>query len=745
MVSRGNGLSSAALVIDESQEERARLRERARERLGITGREEALSSLRETLTAPGVQWYPLIALGLLVIVDEFSQYAFFVLGPEISASLGISKTLLALAVVLKQLAVTLATLPMAGLSQRRPRRGLLSIVTAFGWSVMTGALAFIVNIWGLVTILLMDGAASGSVRAVHPPLLMDSYPPHARVRAFAAYRGFDQVGNILAPLLVALFAVVGFTWRGTFLLLGALCLAAAVASLGLRDPGFGRWDTEPARRSVRSERDEQQDTTAPSEREVSLGFFEIFHRLLLIPTVRRVLATWAVWGMFLVPLQTFLFFFLDERWNMGPGARGLFFALMPLFSIAALAFFGRHGEALFQQDPRRFVDLATGIMLTLVATVTAGVFTGLFGLMVLLFGIAFACVSLLLPSLNILLLSGIAPKMRVHAAALAGIAWAAVGGMGGLLLLGGIDRRFGVAVAVASLAVPGTIAVFVLRSARSTVTEDVDRLVDELVEEEAVKELRASGASLPMLACRNIDFSYGRHQILFDVDFSVDEGEMVALLGTNGAGKSTLLRVLSGIGLPSRGSIYFRGAEITYLDAERRVRLGITQVPGGRAVFEPLSVVENLRVFGYSHGQDRGAVERGIEDALEAFPSLEQRRNQPASTLSGGEQQMLALSKAFILRPQLLLIDELSLGLAPVVVEELLSVLRQINQQGTGVVLVEQSVNIALSLVEHAYFMEKGQIKFDGPAAELMAREDLLRSVFLEGAAKALDGGGAGE
>jgi ABC-type branched-subunit amino acid transport system ATPase component len=245
--------------------------------------------------------------------------------------------------------------------------------------------------------------------------------------------------------------------------------------------------------------------------------------------------------------------------------------------------------------------------------------------------------------------------------------------------------------------------------------------------------LRQRHVALPMLACRGVDFSYGQLQVLFDVDFVVDEGEMVALLGVNGAGKSTLLRVVSGVGLPSRGTVRFEGTDITYLDAERRVPLGITQVPGGRAVFPSMSVVENLRGFGYTLGRDRSRVEAAIDTSFAAFPRLAERRHQTARTLSGGEQQMLALAKALVLRPRLLLIDELSLGLAPVVVGQLLDMVRRINAEGTAVVLVEQSVNIALNLVDHAYFMEKGEVRFDGRAQDLLHRDDLLRAVFLDG------------
>jgi ABC-type branched-subunit amino acid transport system ATPase component len=322
---------------------------------------------------------------------------------------------------------------------------------------------------------------------------------------------------------------------------------------------------------------------------------------------------------------------------------------------------------------------------------------------------------------------------------LLGIFLAGVGGVGGVLLLSGIDRRFGISGAVISLCGPILVAAWVFFRAAPLVPQDLDRMIDEIVEREELHILQGSGLHLPMLACRHIDFSYGQLQVLFDVNFTVDDGEMVALLGTNGAGKSTLLRVISGLGLPSRGSVHFRGSEITYLDAERRLALGINQIPGGRATFGPLTVIDNLRVYGHSLGRRSRDVSRGIDATFEAFPRLAERRNQLASTLSGGEQQMLALGKSLILSPRILLIDELSLGLAPIIVGELLEMVRRINATGTAIVLVEQSVNIALALVDHAYFMEKGEMRFDGPAAELLERPDLLRSVFLEGASKGLE------
>ncbi len=288
-----------------------------------------------------------------------------------------------------------------------------------------------------------------------------------------------------------------------------------------------------------------------------------------------------------------------------------------------------------------------------------------------------------------------------------------------------------------AIAIPGVLGALIIASAGKFIDNDLNRMIDEVLEDEEIRRIKVGGGRLPMLACRGINFSYGQLQVLFDVNFTVDDGEMVALLGVNGAGKSTLLKAISGIGLPTAGSVRYRGQEITYLDAERRLRLGITQIPGGRAVFGPMTVVENLRSYGYTMASERGSVDRAIDTCFEAFPRLHERRNSLASTLSGGEQQMLGLSKALMLRPRLLLIDELSLGLAPVIVGQLLDMVRQINADGTAVVLVEQSVNIALNLVEHAYFMEKGEMRFNGRAEELLARDDLLRAVFLHGAGAA--------
>ena len=239
----------------------------------------------------------------------------------------------------------------------------------------------------------------------------------------------------------------------------------------------------------------------------------------------------------------------------------------------------------------------------------------------------------------------------------------------------------------------------------------------------------------PFLVCRGVHVAYDKVRVLFGVDMEIRQGEIVALLGTNGAGKSTLLKAISGLVEPIEGSIVFDGRDITHADPVERARLGIVQVPGGRAVFPTLTVAEHFKAAAWLFAkEDAAEVHARTERVLELFPRLKDRWHQMAGNLSGGEQQQLGLGMAFVAKPRLLIIDELSLGLAPAVVEQLLEIVRAIHAEGCPVILVEQSVNVALTIAQRAYFMEKGEVRFEGAAAELLARGDLLRSVFLEGA-----------
>ncbi|MDE3087705.1 MAG: ATP-binding cassette domain-containing protein, partial [Acidobacteriota bacterium] len=238
----------------------------------------------------------------------------------------------------------------------------------------------------------------------------------------------------------------------------------------------------------------------------------------------------------------------------------------------------------------------------------------------------------------------------------------------------------------------------------------------------------------PVLSCRGVEISYGPVQVLFGVDLEVHEGEIVALLGTNGAGKSTLLKGISGLVKVGGGAVAHHGRPTTNSAPDVMARSGIGLMPGGRGIFPTLTVEENLRLATWLLRKQKQRVAAARGQALELFPVLGQRMHQQAGNLSGGEQQMLSLAMAFMTRPKVLMIDELSLGLAPTIVSQLLDVVRMLHEMGTTIVVVEQSVNVALELSERAVFLEKGEVRFSGPTSQLLDRPDILRSVFIAGA-----------
>src|SRR5436190_10293109 len=335
-----------------------------------------------------------------------------------------------------------------------------------------------------------------------------------------------------------------------------------------------------------------------------------------------------------------------------------------------------------------------------------------------------------LPAYNSMVGLVTAPRVRTQAFAWS-LLWVAIGAVVISPIIGGIGDASGQRAALWILAVLVIAAGFTETTARRFVERDVA---------EARKQQDAADTDA-MLVVRGLDVAYGSVQVLFGVDMEIREGEVVALLGTNGAGKSTLLGAISGTLDPVGGAIFLDGRDITHADAVTKARLGVVQVPGGRGVFPSLTVRENLQIASWMTRRDRREMESRTNAVLEHFPILRQLIDTPGGDLSGGQQQMLTLAQALLAKPRLLMIDELSLGLAHVIVEQLLGTVRALAEAGTTIVLVEQSVNVALTVAKTAYFMEKGEIRFSGPTADLLDRTDVLRSVFLEGAATI--GGGA--
>jgi ABC-type branched-subunit amino acid transport system ATPase component len=313
-----------------------------------------------------------------------------------------------------------------------------------------------------------------------------------------------------------------------------------------------------------------------------------------------------------------------------------------------------------------------------------------------------------------------------------------------LPIIGAISDKFGLRTGLLVYIPIYLVGSLILASTGKLINIDAQRVAGMALAQAEARKRRLEGDS-QMMIIRGLNAGYDQTQILFDVDFEVADGEIIALLGTNGAGKSTLLKAISGIIQPMSGVIIFDGRDITASDAIQSAHMGIAQVPGGRGIFPSLTVAENLRAAGWMYRKDKAYLDQATKNVMDMFPILRKRADTPAGSLSGGEQQMLSLSQAFIAKPKLLMIDELSLGLAPTIVEQLLEIVRAIHDQGTTIILVEQSVNVALRIAERAVFMEKGEIRFFGSTADLLERPDILRSVFLQGAQEGMELGAGGE
>jgi len=234
-----------------------------------------------------------------------------------------------------------------------------------------------------------------------------------------------------------------------------------------------------------------------------------------------------------------------------------------------------------------------------------------------------------------------------------------------------------------------------------------------------------------MLEINNIDVYYGVIHALKNVSLRVDEGEIVTLIGANGAGKTTTLKTITGLIQPKNGSIYFEGKRIDGLDAQDIVKIGISHVPEGRRVFQDMTVMENLELGAFLR-KDKNGIKKDLEAIYARFPVLKDRSKQRAGTLSGGEQQMLVIGRALLSRPKLLLMDEPSMGLAPLLVHEIFSIIKEINNNGTTILLVEQNANMALSIAHRAYVLEIGSITLEGPGKTLLQSEE-IRKAYLGG------------
>jgi ABC-type branched-subunit amino acid transport system ATPase component/predicted MFS family arabinose efflux permease len=663
---------------------------------------------------------------LLVIValDELSSAALGVLAPDIRDSFGISNGAIVFISAAAGSFIVLGALPMGWLADRCRRAPVIGWATlVFSAMVFLSGLA--VNAFMLFWTQFGAGIAKSSNLTVHGSMLADAYPISIRGRLSATRDSAARLVGVLSPVFVGgIAALAGGAdgWRWAFLVLGLPVAVFGIVAFMLPEPPRGQFEKQDVLGEVIEEKN-----PAPISVEAA------FARLMQIRTLRLAIIAFAAmgFGLFTTPILANLF--LEDEYGLGAFDRGVVGTCMGVGVLIALPFVGRYYDRLYQVSPTRALRLI-GLLVLPAAIFTPIQYAMPNAYLFVVFGIPQVVMLSAAFTMVAPVLQTVVPyRLRGMGSALGSIYIFFIGATGGALLAAILTDAIGTRATILVLTIPSTIVggLLIVRSA-SYIRNDLSLVVEELEEElEEHRRQEADPESIPALQVRNVDFSYGNVQVLFDVSFDVARGEVLALLGTNGAGKSTILRVVAGLGTPSRGVVRLGGRTITYVTPEQRAGLGVQMLPGGKGVFPRMSVRENLQMGAFGYRRDADDMQVRIDRVLREFPRLAERLDQQAGSLSGGEQQMLALARILLHDPEVLIIDELSLGLAPIVVHELLEIITRLKSRGMTIVIVEQSLNIALTVADRAVFLEKGQVRFTGSARELVERDDLARAVFL--------------
>jgi branched-chain amino acid transport system ATP-binding protein len=460
-----------------------------------------------------------------------------------------------------------------------------------------------------------------------------------------------------------------------------------------------------------------------------------------IATLRRIFCALPFLGASLIGFAALASIQFEQTFGLDEVERALINVPIAIVQLAGISYGARLATRFFLRGPSHVFRLLAWAGVVSAAGAAAFAVAPNLGLAVAANAVIAASLAIVGPGILASLALAIPPRARSVGFSIGALF--ILPGLAVIPFVGWIGDNIGLRWGMLLLTPVFLVGSLVISSVGGLIDDDIAQVwTNAAVRAELLYERRHGRQKLMMV--RRLDVAYGDVQVLFGVDFEIDEGQIVALLGTNGAGKTTLLKAIAGVVEADKGAVVFDGRDITHAPPDEIAALGIAQVPGGQGIFGSLTVADNLRVAGWLQRRDRAAQTEQVDRVFERFPVLRDRYDEPAANLSGGQQQMLALSMAFLARPRMLVIDELSIGLAPVVVDQLLDIVRDMRDNGTTVILVEQSVNVALSIAETAYFMEKGEIRFHGPTADLLARPDILRSVFLEGAAKGMAAAGNG-
>jgi ABC-type branched-subunit amino acid transport system ATPase component/MFS family permease len=684
----------------------------------LPGASDEEVGLREGLKRAGA--YTFLILLALNSLDELEAATMTVLAPDLREAFGVSDGVIVFIASASAAFFVLGAVPMGYMADRYNRPRIVGI-SSLVFSVMVFLSGLAVSAFMLFWTRFGAGISKANTLPVHGSILADTYPISLRGRVAAAISFIGRTVQAISPLLVGGLAIL-FGWRWPFLLLGIPVAVFALLAFRIREPPRGQWEKQ-------SVLDEVIEDAQPAP----ISMEAAFARLMRIRTLRTVVIGFAALGFSLFTVPVLASLYMEDNFGLNAFERGVVTSIGGFVGLLILPWLGRHFDRSYRRDPTSSLRMI-GLFIVPMAVVSPLQFLMPEPVSFTVLEIARSLLAVGAFSMVTPLIQHISPyRLRGLSLAVITLYIFLIGAIGGSLASAWLTDSYSTRVAVFVLAIPANIVggLMIFRSAQY-IRGDLSLAVAELREEMAEYDRRRRAPdAIPVIQLADVDFSYGDVQILFDVSFEVRRGEVLALLGTNGAGKSTALKVVTGLVTPERGVVRLDGRTITFSSPEQRARLGIEMLPGGAGVFRTLSVRDNLVVGAFRYRHDDADVERRLAKVFELFPMLAERQHTRARDLSGGQQQMLALARVMLHEPRLLVIDELSLGLAPAVVEQLLEAIERLKDQGQTMIVVEQSLNVAAALADRAVFMEKGRIRFEGPTRALLARDDLARAVFL--------------
>jgi ABC-type branched-subunit amino acid transport system ATPase component/predicted MFS family arabinose efflux permease len=664
--------------------------------------------------------YPVLLLAFIYAVEQLDLQTFSVLAPEITSDLHTSATTIGL-IAIPQLLVAMAIVIVYGYLGDHVNRVVLIIAALSVWVVATLGTGLATAVWMLLIVRVLAATSRGA-NGVNTSLIADYYPTRFRGTAYGIYTSANLWGAGIAAVFAG-YAGQHWGWRVAFVVAAIPGIVLVLLSLRLHNPARG----------LREAQEAGESSSPPLRR---LGPVRTARMLFNIRTFKWLCAGAALAFAGIAMAASAFAFYFSAVFDVNPLYRGVITGAAIPFTMTGLLIGGVYGQRLLARRRANVVLALTAALYVggAVCYVFLAAAPNIVAAVVFLI-LAEALGAIAAVPLTLLLASLVPANVRTQGFGVLAFCFLGLSPISvpiGLTIGDHLGFRYAILSAAPVIFLSG-VCIWV---ASRTAQHDVDRATSITLAELEARRRREQGESVGVLDVRNLDVAYGGVQVLFGVDFHLAEGETIALLGTNGAGKSTLLRTISGLMAPLGGMVLLDGEDVSGTDAETLAHRGIVSVPGGKGIFPRLTVEQNLTLGAYAHWDDQEFVRRARGEALELFPRLAERLKQQAGTLSGGEQQMLNLAQGLMGKPRVLLIDELSLGLAPTVVQELLRVIEELKARRISMVIVEQSVNIALSVAERAYFMEKGQMRFEGPSEELLGRTDLLRSIFLEGATR---------